>query len=56
MDNLNFLYQFMGTDFIDRYTTVPQLIGILGYLIGISTFLQRRDNVFRWQLTIVKFI
>ena len=46
----------MGTDFIDRYTTVPQLIGILGYLVGISAFLQRRDNVFRWQLTIVNVI
>ncbi|PXZ02632.1 hypothetical protein DKK69_01345, partial [Gilliamella apicola] len=45
-----------GTDFIDRYTTVPQLIGILGYLVGISAFLQRRDNVFRWQLTIVNVI
>ncbi|OTP83707.1 YgjV family protein [Gilliamella apicola] len=56
MDNLNFLYQFMDTDFIDRYTTVPQLIGILGYLVGISAFLQRRDNVFRWQLTIVNVI
>ena len=56
MDNLDFLYQFMGTDFIDRYTTVPQLIGILGYLVGISAFLQRRDNVFRWQLTIVNVI
>ena len=56
MDNLNFLYQFMVTDFIDRYTTVPQLIGILGYFVGISAFLQRRDNVFRWQLTIVNVI
>ncbi|WP_334328156.1 YgjV family protein, partial [Gilliamella apicola] len=30
--------------------------GILGYLVGISAFLQRRDNVFRWQLTIVNVI
>ncbi|MFQ1012796.1 YgjV family protein, partial [Gilliamella apicola] len=29
---------------------------ILGYLVGISAFLQRRDNVFRWQLTIVNVI
>ena len=56
VDSLNFLYQFFGSDFIEKYTTVPQLIGILGYLVGVSAFLQRNDNAFRWQLTIVNII
>lgn len=43
-------------DFIRDYLTIPQLIGILGYMVGVSAFLQRSDNAFRWQLTLVNVI
>jgi Bacterial inner membrane protein. len=56
MDNLNFIYYLFNDDVIQKYLTVPQMIGILGYLVGVSAFLQRKDNVFRWQLTIVNVI
>ncbi|WP_081298429.1 YgjV family protein [Gilliamella sp. wkB108] len=56
MDNLNFIYQIFNSDFIQKYMTIPQLIGILGYLVGVSAFLQRKDSAFRWQLTIVNII
>ena len=56
MDNLEYLYQFFGSDFIQKYTTVPQLVGILGYLVGVSAFLQRKDSAFRNQLTLVNII
>ncbi|OCG06704.1 hypothetical protein A9G13_09245 [Gilliamella sp. wkB178] len=41
---------------MQKYLTIPQLIGILGFLVGVSAFLQRNDNAFRWQLTIVNVI
>lgn len=43
-------------DFIKDYLTIAQLIGILGYIVGVSAFLQRSDNAFRWQLTLVNVI
>lgn len=36
--------------------TPAQIVGYIGYLIGVSAFLQRSDNNFRIQLTIVNII
>ncbi|MDF7681777.1 YgjV family protein [Enterobacteriaceae bacterium ESL0689] len=33
--------------------SLPQIIGYLGYLIGVSTFFQKDDHKFRFQLTLV---
>lgn len=41
---------------LESYLTVPQLIGILGFLLGISAFLQKRDNAFRVHLTLVNIV
>lgn len=42
--------------FIQELLSLPQLIGYLGYIIGVSAFFQKDDNNFRRQLTIVNVI
>ena len=41
---------------LSPYLTLAQLIGIFGYIAGVSAFLQRSDDAFRVQLTIVNII
>lgn len=41
---------------LESYFTVPQLIGVLGFILGISAFLQKSDNAFRFQLTLVNIV
>lgn len=47
---------FQGHPLIQEILSIPQLIGYLGYIIGVSAFLQKDDNKFRLQLTIVNII
>ena len=56
MDNFYFLHDFWDSNFVKQYLTIPQLIGVFGYLVGVSAFLQRNDNAFRRQLTLVNVI
>ncbi|WP_392560018.1 YgjV family protein [Orbus mooreae] len=46
----------LNSTWLAQFFTIPQLIGVLGYIVGVSAFLQRSDNAFRWQLTIVNII
>lgn len=47
---------FLDLNWFEQFFTIPQLIGIFGYVVGVSAFLQRSDNAFKWQLTIVNII
>lgn len=56
MTDTNWFADFLGFDWIEQFFTVAQLIGVLAYIVGVSAFLQRSDQAFRRQLTIVNMI